>query len=148
MWVLRIAGFGFLVLHFSDMRGRAFSLLETVLAAFLFATISISLVSLWLSHYRLQAQTQHRMVAQYVCKQLMEEQLSQSVSTIVSIPRGSKPPITIDSVVNGHARRVVYEYAVLCINTANTKDVTVQVFWSEGKSQHEFHLETMLFNGY
>ncbi|MBS2034173.1 hypothetical protein JST97_04250 [bacterium] len=130
------------------MRGRGFSLLETVLAAFLFATISISLISLWLSHYRLQAQTQHRVVAQYVCKQMMEELLSQPVSTIVPVPRGSKPSIVIDSMMNGHARRVVYDFAVTCVNTANTKDVTVQVFWSEGKMEHEFHLETMLFSGY
>lgn len=130
------------------MRGRAFTLLETVLAAFLFATISISLISLWLSHYRLQAQTQHRVVAQYVCKQMMEELLSQPVSTIVPVPRGSKPAIVMDSMVNGRARRVVYDFAIGCVNTPNTKDVTVQVFWSEGKMQHEYHLETLLFSAY
>lgn len=127
---------------------RAYSLLETVLAAFIFATISIALISLWINHYRLQAQTQHRMVAQYVCKQLMEEQLNMAVSTIVSVPRGSKPAITVDSTVNGRSRRVVYEYAVNCVDTAFTKDVTVQVFWREGRLEHEYHLETMLFTMY
>ena len=129
-------------------RGRAFTLLETVLAAFMFATISISLVSLWLSHYRLQVQNQHRMVAQYLCKQLMEEQLNLAVSDIVAVPRGSKPAITVDSVVNGHARRAIYDYAVLCITGAYTKDLTVQVFWKDGNQEHEYHLETMLFSAY
>ncbi len=127
---------------------RAFSLLETVLAAFLFSTISISLISLWLSHYRLQALSQHRMVAQYVCKQLMEEQLAQAVSTIVTVPRGSKPSILVDSTVNSHSRRVTYEFAITCVNTAYTKDVTVQVFWKEGAQEHEYHLETLLFSVY
>ena len=126
----------------------AFSLLETVLAAFLFSTISISLISLWLSHYRLQALSQHRMVAQYVCKQIMEEQLAQAVSTIVTIPRGTPPSIQVDSTINDRSRRVTYDYSVTCVDTAYTKDVTVQVFWNEGKQEHEFHLETLLFSVY
>ncbi len=130
------------------LRACGLSLLETVIAALLFATISVALISLWFSHYRLLAMSQSRLVATYVCKQLMEDQLATSYSAIVSIPRGSEPPIQVDSIVNDSARKVVYEWAVVVVDAPNTKDVTVQVFWKEGNIEHETHLETLLFTMY
>lgn len=130
-----------------DLRG-GITLLETILAAFMFCTISIALLSLWYTHYRLQAQSQHRLVANYLCKQLMEEQVNQPVTAIVSIPRGTRPAITVDSEINERKRTVTYEYAVVCVDTPYTKDLSVQVFWKEGKIEHEFHLETVLFTFY
>ncbi|MCE7873421.1 hypothetical protein DYH09_24025 [bacterium CPR1] len=131
-----------------SLAGRGLSLLETVIASLLFATITVSLVSLWFSHYRLLAVSQSRMVATYVCKQLMEDQLSNATSAIVALPRGSQPPITMTHQVNGAARRVVYEWSVGVVDTPDMKDVIVTVFWKEGGIEHETHLETLLFTLY
>lgn len=131
-----------------DRGRRGLSLLETVIAAMLFATISVALISLWFSHYRLLALSQSRLVATYVCKQLMENQLATGYSTIVAIPRGSQPPIEVQSKVNDATRTVVYEWCVKVVDTPFTKDVTVQVFWKEGGMEHETHLETLLFTMY
>lgn len=114
----------------------------------MFSTISVALLSLWYAHYRLQAQSQHRIVASYLCKQLMEEQLNQPFSSLVSIPRGTRPSITMHSTINDNPRVAVYDYAVTCVDTPETKDVTVQVFWKEGALEHEVHLETLLFTLY
>lgn len=127
---------------------RGVSLLETVIATLLFATVSVSVVSLWYSHYRLMALSQFRMAATYVCKELMEDQLSQPYLNIVPIARGSQAPIVMDSVVNGNSRRVVYDWCVKVVDTPSTKDVTVQVFWKEANVEHETHLETLLFTLY
>ncbi len=130
------------------LAGRGLSLLETVIASLLFATITVSLVSLWFSHYRLLAMSQSRLVATYVCKQLMEEQLSNATSAIVALPRGSQPPITMTHKVNGATRTVVYEWSVGVVETPDMKDVIVNVFWKEGGIEHETHLETLLFTLY
>lgn len=140
-------------LHLDQRRARngrihGITLLETILAAFMFCSISIALLSLWYAHYRLQAQSQHRLVANYLCKQLMEDQVNQPLSSIVPIPRGSKDKIIVNSTINGRLRTVSYEYAVQVIDTTYTKDLTVQVFWKEGEIEHEFHLETLLFTFY
>ncbi|MEW6282237.1 MAG: hypothetical protein AB1758_26765 [Candidatus Eremiobacterota bacterium] len=127
---------------------RGISLLETVIACLLFATISVAMVGLWATHHRLLAQTQHRLVATYVAKQLMEEQLNQPVANIVPIARGSQTPISMDSYMNGALRRSTYEYSVQVVETPETRDVTVTVFWTEGDSEHEVHLETLLFTLY
>ncbi len=127
---------------------RGLSLLETVIASLLFATITVSLVSLWFSHYRLLAMSQSRLVATYVCKQLMEEQLSNATSAIIAVPRGSQPPITMTHKVNGATRTVVYEWSVGVVDTPDMKDVVVNVFWKEGGIEHETHLETLLFTLY
>lgn len=124
------------------------SLLETVMAAMLFATISIALVSLWFNHYRLMALAQSRLVATYVCKELMEDQLAGSWSTLTSVPKGSQPPIRVRATINDAIRTVVYNWSVVVVDTPNTKDVTVQVFWKEGNIEHETHLETLLFTLY
>ncbi|GMU53472.1 MAG: hypothetical protein AMXMBFR33_26180 [Candidatus Xenobia bacterium] len=131
-----------------SVAGRGLSLLETVIASLLFATITVSLVSLWFSHYRLLAMSQSRLVATYVCKQLMEEQLSNATSAIVALPRGSQPPITLTHKVNGATRTVVYEWSVGVVDTSDMKDVVVHVFWKEGGIEHETHLETLLFTLY
>lgn len=128
--------------------GRGLSLLETVIASLLFATITVSLISLWFSHYRLLAMSQSRLVATYVCKQLMEEQLSNATSAIIALPRGSQPPITLTHKVNGATRTVVYEWSVGVVDTPDMKDVIVNVFWKEGGIEHETHLETLLFTLY
>jgi Tfp pilus assembly protein PilV len=147
----RLAAVGGQLFHPARAKKRTsggITLLETILAAFMFCSISIALLSLWYAHYRLQAQSQHRLVANYLCKQLMEEQVNQPLSMIASVPRGSKPAITVDSIINERVRTVSYEYAVTCIDTTYTKDLTVQVFWKEGEIEHEFHLETLLFTFY
>jgi hypothetical protein len=92
--------------------------------------------------------SQSRLVATYVCKQLMEEQLSNATSAIVALPRGSQPPITMTHKVNGATRTVVYEWSVGVVETPDMKDVIVNVFWKEGGIEHETHLETLLFTLY
>lgn len=129
-------------------RVRGISLLETIIAALIFATISIGLVAMWYNHYRLLAQTQHRLVATYVAKQLMEEQVNQPYTNIVNVARGSQAPIEMKSYVNGALRESTYEYEVIVVDTPETKDITVTVWWQEGGMEHEVHLETMLFTMY
>jgi hypothetical protein len=78
----------------------------------------------------------------------MEDQLANPYTAIVAVPRGSQAPIEVDSVINDAARKVVYDWSVVVVDAAYTKDVTVQVFWKEGNIEHETHLETLLFTMY
>lgn len=119
-------------------------MLETVIACILFCMISIALVSLWYSHYRLLATTQHRTVANYVCKQLMEEQLNKAYVDVNSFGKNDNPPILMESIFNDSKRTAEFKYACSVKDMGTHKDVKVTVWWKEDSIEHDFHLETII----
>ena len=125
-------------------RRRGIGMLETVIACILFSMISIALVSLWYSHYRLLATTQHRTVANYVCKQIMEEQLSKPYVDVKPFSRAANPPIIVESIFNDSKRTAEFQYACSVIDMGTHKDLKVTVWWKEDSIEHDFHLETIV----
>ena len=70
---------------------RGLSLLETLLATFMFVTVMISLMDVWVAHSRAFDKTQGQEVGSFLCQRVMEQTLSSGYNVV---PAGVFPPAT------------------------------------------------------
>lgn len=125
---------------------RGVSLLDTMIAVLLFATLVVACLGVWVTHYQANAQSQNIMIATYLARQLVEENLDKNPNDVVSVPRGTQPPFVMTSKVDGRPRVSQYDYAVEVSDpTPGLRNLVVRVWWQEANQEKELHLETLLF---
>ena len=122
------------------------SLLDTLIAMMLFGMMVVAMSGIWLAHYRANAQSQNIMLATYLGRQIVEENIAKAPHEIVPVARGSVPPFQMRSMVDGKERVSEFEYAVAIQDwQPHIKNMIVKVWWRENSLQKELHLETLLF---
>jgi Tfp pilus assembly protein PilV len=140
---------------------RGFNLLEVVIAAFIFSTVSISFLGVWGQQVRALEKSRHLMVATFLAEQLINESMSNGYErTKVTDP--AEGPEKIDITMETSSRNpsnpdpenwdkiaVVYHATREVQPSGNPdvdklKQVIVKVAWEDTTKKGEVVLETFL----
>ena len=115
---------------------KGFSLLETVIAAFIFITTVAGVLSVWTAHSRGIAKARMVLVANELSEQLMEECVAarfQNVSLLHDTSPGTKPPVEIDFIIKDKPLKARFYTIVTVTETVPDliKEVRVEVQWTD-----------------
>ena len=133
-------------------RSHAFSLLEVVIAAFIFSFVSVGFLSIWGLQARSLEKSRHVLVATLLAEELIEEAMAEGYNQLpVSGPENfdvdmefeTKGDLAEWTTIEAHYVRT---RTVLDEDTADDllKRVMVVVSWEDSTGPHEITLETVL----
>ena len=133
---------------------RGFNLLEVVLAGFLFATVTSSLVGVWITYARATAAGRTMLVANHLAQNIMEQQLAMGWAA-QPLPASPERKFTIVQVVGGAESGVDYFYSVGVEDTSDPgnvmalslKRITVTVEWDINNERKSLNCESMVYWG-
>lgn len=118
-----------------------------VMAAVLFATVSVGFLGLWAHHYYSMGRARSALVGQYLAEQMMEECIAARYQ-LVDNKRTLGTPLTFTmrTTVRGESQDVVYEaYVDTAEPTPGMKLVTVTVAWRDKGIRRGIQYKTYLF---
>lgn len=122
------------------------SLLEMILAAFLFSSVAIGILAVWVMQHKAITKSGNVLVAQYLGERLMEECIAARYDGVDSLA-GTTPDMVLAEVVKGETKTVTYKGTIevqpITVNSDvpdDTKLVTVTVTWdsNDGMSNVQF----------
>ncbi len=133
---------------------RGFNLLEVVLAGFLFATVTSSLVGVWITYARATAAGRTMLVANHLAQNVMEQQLALGWAA-VALPPDPDRKFTLVQVVGDSEIPVDYFYSVEVEDTSeegnvtalSLKRITVTVEWDINGERKSLSCESMVYWG-
>lgn len=121
------------VLH---RNARGLSLLETLLATFMFVTVMIAMMDVWVAHARALDKSQGQEVASMLAQQVMEQELTLGYQAVnVTIPA----PYIIQRTMRGVVDSEVFNY------TVSAQPPTV---YPNGPGTEGYDLPTLITSGY
>ena len=122
------------------VRSRGESLIEILIAVFVFVTAFLMLLGVFPASNRAVARARNMNFATQVAERVMEDQVAQGYSGVTS----NTGNVTIQSINNGNNVTTVFSYSVAVTDVAslNLKDVMVQVTWNQDDGVHTCRLET------
>lgn len=119
---------------------NGFSLVETVIAAFIFITTVAGILSVWTAHSRGIAKARMVLVANELSEQLMEECVAarfQNVELLSDAVTGPKPPVEIDFMIKNRPLKAVFYPNVTVVDRLTVglevviKEVRVEIEWTD-----------------
>lgn len=134
-------------------RDRGFSLLEVVIAAFVFMTTVAGVLSVWTAHARGIEKARMVLIANQLGEELMAECMAarfEHVEQFHDPPPGSAPPVEVDFVVKNKplSAKFFRSVTVTTLTPGTIKEVRVRVEWTDstnstdgGSSSVEFVTE-------
>lgn len=117
------------------MRNRGFSLLEVIIAVFVFITTVAGVLSVWTAHARGIEKARMTLIANQLGDELMAECLAarfEHVDEFSDPPPGSKPPVEVDFIVKDKPLKAKFYTMVEIIPRGTTiKEVKVRIEWTD-----------------
>ncbi len=120
---------------------RGFSLLETVMAAFIFLTALALIAGVWPAYSRAAAKNAGYLAAMDIASQEIEVSIAQGYDGV-----GDRSgDVVVTNIVEGQSvdRQFHYEVAVSDV-TPTLRDVTVTVTWTDLTGDQEIRFETLI----
>lgn len=130
-------------------RSSGHTLLEMILAAILFSTVAVGILSVWTMQHKAITKSGNVLVAQYLGERLMEECLAAKYDGVDSLA-GPTPDMNLNEVVKGITKTTVYRGNIAVSNLPvstginNGKLVVVTVTWESGDGKSSIEYRTYL----
>lgn len=123
--------------------GRAFTLLETVVATVIFSTAVVSLALLFSGAHQGTARSLHQMCANTLAQKLIEEVVEDARQGVV--PKASTGTVEITSVRRGAPAKTAYDYNVaVAAHAPAVFDALVTVRWTYQDKQFDVTREVLV----
>ncbi len=131
-----------------------FNLLEVILGAFIFSTVSIGLMGVWISHHRSLGKSRNNVVANLLAQAVIERAIADG---FFGLPDSSSTLVkqTVTTSLNGQVIDVGYDiqtdisrFGVVAplppAREDKLKKVSVRVSWTEPSGSRDLTLETIV----
>lgn len=134
---------------------RGFNLLEVILAGFIFATITASMVGVWITYAKATSKGRSLLVATHLAERVMEQQLALGWSA-VSLDRDEEERrFVVTQSVDGAESRIAYYYWVDVEDLSDTSDplnlglkkIVVTVEWQSPEGSRTVSCESLVYWG-
>jgi Tfp pilus assembly protein PilV len=126
------------------------NLLEVMIAALIFCSISVALTAIWKMHFEAMAKSRNLLVASYLGEQVMEECLAARFALVGTLY--PPPPATQDYPMTTRTRagttNVIYKVMVTVTPSGpSEKNITVEVSWNGDGGANSTSFHTIMHSG-